>query len=101
MGAVLGVLLGYVNGAITSVSVCPQVLTTIEGIIDRAVAGLEQDQPTRRVRGWKGKLLRDGKCLGCPSPACCCHAGLVGRALGLCFVPWSPLAAALGFPCSS
>ena len=27
-----------------------QVLTTIEGIIDRAVAGLEQDQPVRRVR---------------------------------------------------
>lgn len=26
------------------------VLTTIEGIIDRAVAGLEQDQPVRRVR---------------------------------------------------
>lgn len=28
------------------------VLTTIEGIIDRAVAGLEQDQPVRRVRCW-------------------------------------------------
>ncbi|NWT98367.1 ZPR1 protein, partial [Urocynchramus pylzowi] len=30
------------------------VLTTIEGIIDRAVAGLEQDQPARRGRGEQG-----------------------------------------------
>lgn len=27
----------------------PLVLTTIEGIIDRAIAGLEQDQPVRKV----------------------------------------------------
>lgn len=39
------------------VCVPSQVLTTIEGIIDRAVAGLEQDQPARRVRDRKGQLL--------------------------------------------
>uniref|UniRef100_A0A8B9FBY2 ZPR1 zinc finger n=1 Tax=Amazona collaria TaxID=241587 RepID=A0A8B9FBY2_9PSIT len=32
------------------------VLTTIEGIIDRAVAGLEQDQPVRRVREVASKI---------------------------------------------
>lgn len=71
-------------------------LTTIEGIIDRAVAGLEQDQPARRVRGWEGKW--GWEVLGIPFPACWSHTGLLGRALGLCFVPRSPLSAALGCP---
>lgn len=41
---------GVLNAADASVFSPFQVLTTIEGIIDRAVAGLEQDQPVRWVR---------------------------------------------------
>lgn len=41
------------NGSIAACFPSP-VLTTVEGIIDRAIAGLEQDQPVRRVRRCDG-----------------------------------------------
>lgn len=53
---------GYagLTGAVASVLFPFPVLTTIEGIIDRAVAGLEQDQPLRRVRCCgAGRVCRD------------------------------------------
>lgn len=64
----LGGFLGYVSGAITSVFVPSLVLTTIEGIIDRAVAGLEQDQPARRVRCCEGETPQGWKMLGMSIP---------------------------------
>lgn len=60
--------LGCGNGVITSVFFPCQVLTTIEGIIDRAVAGLEQDQPARRVRGQKGEAPQGWQMLGMSIP---------------------------------
>lgn len=78
--------LGSVHGVVNSVFLPWQVLTTIEGIIDRAVAGLEQDQPARRVRleretpqGW-GVLGVSIPCplgtQGCWGQLCLCHSHL-------------------------
>lgn len=70
-----------------------QVLTTIEGIIDRAVAGLEQDQPARRVRLERG-TPQGWAVLGVSVPCPWCTQGC-WTALS---VPQPPLAAALGCP---
>lgn len=79
--------LGSVHGVVNSVFLLCQVLTTIEGIIDRAVAGLEQDQPTRRVRAGEGNSsgmesawgvhpLPAGGTQGCWGQLCLCHSHL-------------------------
>jgi hypothetical protein len=36
----------------------PQALTTVEGLISRAISGLEQDQPTRRVSRDESNCIR-------------------------------------------
>lgn len=71
------------------------VLTTIEGIIDRAVAGLEQDQPARRVRAGEGNSSGMESAWDVhPLPA-----GVTQGCWGqLWSVPRSPWSAALGCP---
>lgn len=94
--------MGCVNGVITSVSIPCPVLTTIEGIIDRAVAGLEQDQPARRVRGWEGEGAPQGwKTLGIsiPCPVVSHRAG--GESTETLVYAMVTLLAALGCPYSS
>lgn len=86
--------LGSVHGVVNSVFLPCQVLTTIEGIIDRAVAGLEQDQPARRVR-LERETPQGWAVLGVSIPCPLVHTGLLGTALS---VPQPPLPAALGCP---
>lgn len=87
--------LGSVHGVVSSVFLPCQVLTTIEGIIDRAVAGLEQDQPARRVRAGEGNSSGMESAWDVhPLPA-----GVIQGCWGqLWSVPRSPWSAALGCP---
>lgn len=46
--------------ALTCLALRSQALTTVEGLISRAISGLEQDQPTRRVSRGFLKLQQQG-----------------------------------------